>query len=158
MIRLRPVLRKIYDNLIPDQPVWDLCCDHGLLGEEALRSGLTKEVHFVDQSEPVMEKLKQQKGDLVGATFYLLNAANLPAPVSGSIVIAGVGSHTMIKILDTLQWHSDIRLLLSSNNKLQLIKEYFSERGWDSYIVEASHVEENHRMRPFFRIDLPGNE
>jgi tRNA (adenine22-N1)-methyltransferase len=158
MIRLRPVLRKIYDNLLPNQPVWDLCCDHGLLGEAAIHTGISSEVHFVDQSIPVMETLRRQKQDLVGATFYLLNAAHLPGPVSGSVVISGVGSHTVIKILDNLKWISSIRLLISSNNKPELLKEYFFRRGWDKYITEHTSVEENHRKRLFFRIDLPAND
>ncbi len=158
MNQLRPVLQKIFENLKQSEPVWDLCCDHGQLGERALRSGVTSEVHFVDQSSPVMATLKSNKKDLVGATFYLLDAAHLPTAVSGSVAISGVGSHTAIKILDNLKWQNDIRLLISVNNKLELFKAYIESRRWQAFVTEYADVAEKNRLRPFFRIDLPADE
>lgn len=49
-------------NLIPegDQAVWDLCCDHGLLGKQLLQKEKRGKVHFVDCVPSIMNKLEDE--------------------------------------------------------------------------------------------------
>jgi tRNA (adenine22-N1)-methyltransferase len=155
MTALRPVLQTIYDHLIPDLPVWDLCCDHGLLGIKALEEGKSPIAHFVDQSDPVMDVLKFKTQDVNGAHLYHQDAATLKQALHGNIVISGVGSHTMIKILEGIQWSEPSRLLLSTNNKQQMLTEYLDQKKWK---YDLNLVEEGHRKRPVFKIDLVAHD
>jgi len=100
-------LQFIYENLLPEKAVWDFCCDHGYLGIEALRSKKFSEVHFVDQVPHIVQAVE----DLVSkkfpevceqAHFRISKGEDLEIPVTGTVVIAGVGAFAIFKILESL--------------------------------------------------------
>lgn len=102
-------MQLIYDHLLPGKPVWDFCCDHGYLGLNAYESGLFSEVHFVDQVPHIVENLQRrfeseyrQDGNATGAVFHAHSGEDVRTMLSGTVVIAGVGAHTIAQILGPL--------------------------------------------------------
>lgn len=56
--RLTPRMKCFIEHALKEQPLWDICCDHGYVGIKALESSEFSEVHFVDQVPHIMERLK----------------------------------------------------------------------------------------------------
>lgn len=109
MFKLSRRMQLIYDHLLPGKPVWDFCCDHGYLGLNAYESGLFSEVHFVDQVPHIIEQLQQRfqseyfREDAgTKAYFHSRPGEDVPVELQGTVVIAGVGAHTIFQILQGL--------------------------------------------------------
>lgn len=109
MFKLSPRMQFIFDHLQPGQPVWDFCCDHGYLGLSAYRSGLFPEIYFVDQVDSIIENLRArfQRSHLrpelpANVQFFSCPGEAVPKEVRGTLVIAGVGAHTIFDILHGL--------------------------------------------------------
>lgn len=109
MFKLSRRMQLIYDHLLPGKAVWDFCCDHGYMGLNAYESGLFTQVHFVDQVPHIIERLEQRfqseyfRDDSVSQAFFHPRAGgSLEQPVQGSVVIAGVGAHTILEIVRSL--------------------------------------------------------
>lgn len=94
-------MQLIFEQLLPGEPVWDLCCDHGKLGLQALRSGQFPRVSFVDSASHLVEKIRDRLPAEVAAKggFFGVPAEKLPEPLSGTVVATGVGAHTLMGIL-----------------------------------------------------------
>lgn len=109
MFKLSRRMQLIFDHLLPGKPVWDFCCDHGYLGLNAYESGQFSEVHFVDQVPHIVEQLENRfqaeyfrEDSFVLAGFHSRPGEDLLQPVSGTVVITGVGAHTILKIIQSL--------------------------------------------------------
>lgn len=111
-MKLSNRLQFIYENLLPEMPVWDFCCDHGYLGVEALKSERFTTVYFVDQVPHIVQLLESVVADKFPkfhsqAKFIAAKGESIEEDVYGNVVIAGVGAFAIIKIL---------RALLKSNH------------------------------------------
>lgn len=140
MHKLTPRMQLIYDHLIPGEPVWDLCCDHGYMGLNAYESGLFPEVSFVDQVAPIVQRLEQRfkqyylnSKSSVTVRFFSLPGEELPTEIKGTLVIAGVGAHTIFKIVQALHGRSF----------LQASKMIFVPQKDDEKLLELLQAEEN---------------
>jgi len=103
MIKLSARLQNLLDRCEPGLPLWDLCCDHGLLGFAAIESGKFSEVILNDAVAHVVEDLDRKLEDSPGRTILAL-AEQINEPLTGNVVIAGVGGEKIFKILKT---HAD---------------------------------------------------
>lgn len=56
--KISPRLDYLFQQLQPGTDVWDLACDHGLVGMKAVVSGQFPSVTFVDKSVEAVEVLK----------------------------------------------------------------------------------------------------
>ena len=99
MAKVSERLMAIYENLIQGESVWDFCCDHGYLGISAYRSGYFPEVHFVDQVPHIIQRLQQEfaqkhfdEENSQQAFFWAQSGESLEVPLTGTAVIAGVGT------------------------------------------------------------------
>lgn len=102
-------MQLIYDHLIPGEPVWDLCCDHGYLGLNAYESGLFPEVYFVDQVESIIRRLEQRfhqdhfRPESSSQAYFLSQRGeDISMETRGTLVVAGVGAHTICKIVEAV--------------------------------------------------------
>lgn len=109
MIRLSERLTLVYDNLLPQKDVWDICCDHGYLGTAAYKSAKFSDIYFVDRVPTIIEKLETQFQKLVfktdaasKANFICTAAQDIKTNLTGTACITGVGGLTTFKILDGL--------------------------------------------------------
>jgi len=99
---LSPRLQKLYDLCQPKQPVWDLCCDHGLLGLWALHSETHPCVVFNDAVAHVLEGLQQKFGAHAPRAKVICGPAeDIVEPLDGNVVLAGIGGEKIVRILQT---------------------------------------------------------
>jgi tRNA A22 N-methylase len=91
----------------PGAPVWDLGCDHGRLGLNAVADGRASHAFCVDRSPAAIASLQSildahvAPALLPRLTLLCADAARLePRPVEGTVVIAGMGAGAMVRILD----------------------------------------------------------
>lgn len=154
---LSPKLQLIYENLLPGEDLWDLCCDHGYLGQVALASNEFNQVFFVDQVPHIIEKLEARlrkespksfdldasepsevEASLIKQTYLLSRKAhfrNVPAELLqeslfGNVVIAGVGAYTAFAIVKSLwerQFLQAKRLILSPQRDDEKFLRWLSE-------------------------------
>lgn len=109
MVKLSERLMTVYENLLPEKDVWDICCDHGYLGMAAYKNANFTHVYFVDRVPEIVDRLKNQfqksifKTDSVLKTTFICSAGqDINTNVTGTICITGVGGLSVFKILDAL--------------------------------------------------------
>lgn len=166
MAKVSERILTIYENLIHGEPVWDFCCDHGYLGISAYRSGHFPEVHFVDQVPHIIQKLEtdfaQKHFDEESsqrAFFWAQSGESIHVPLSGTAVIAGVGTHTIQDILLGLYAKPTVnvsRWILSSHRHEEKLEQFLA--SWNVFQEQFSltfvrEVVENGRNRKLLIFD-----
>jgi tRNA (adenine22-N1)-methyltransferase len=144
---LAPRLQTIFDALLCQEEVWDVCCDHGYVGLRALKENTFPFVHFVDQVPHIIETLPQ---DSPRAHYHPVPAEELDQVLGGSVVIAGVGAFTILSIVQSWEKRGILkakRLILAPQKDPDLIAmqerpgykliriELVEERGRDRFIM-----------------------
>lgn len=154
-VRLSPRLQALLDLALPGQPLWDICCDHGLLGLKAIEMGSFPEVHFVDQVPHIIRNLAIRLVDFEPDNevieCHLCAGQDIPIPVKGSVVIAGVGAQTILDILTGLFQKGRLqaeRLILSPQKDERDFPQAFAalfqsdwELGSDPFLITESDRE-----------------
>lgn len=152
MPKLSSRLRFLQSLLLEGEDVWDLCCDHGLLGEAAWASGRHPHVHLVDRVPAIMERLRARLGEREGMSFWTEDAGRLPVILGGTVVIAGVGGSRISEILEALRQESRLqarRLVLSPHkDEEDLAKNLPQILGPEWKLVATHQIEEGPRVRP----------
>lgn len=151
-------LQTILDHSIHGLPFWDLCCDHGLLGEQALKQNLASVVHFNDQVEHIMNSLIVRMQGVEGkVVFHLKPAEMIDQEITGNLAIAGVGGNTLVKILKTLDVNSFLqadRILLNPATRLDVLEQFLA--SWQSYKpVQKLDFTENGIERSVYVLEKP---
>ncbi|QWB96483.1 class I SAM-dependent methyltransferase [Mycoplasmatota bacterium] len=107
--------------------VLDIGTDHGFVLKEALDKGYIKKGIASDIGDkPLNQAKKNLKGyavDFVQSNGFL----NIEQPYD-LVVIAGMGSHTIIDILS--QEHDKKTYILQANDKYDLLRTYLFEHGY----------------------------
>ena len=138
---------KISDRLLtaknmakPNSTIWDLCCDHGLLGEQFVNESV--DIFLVDRSPSIIKNLESKFGSTTMSV--VCSSAEDLAPISGNCTayIPGVGTKTIQKILLKHVGNKDIRWVLGTHkNPIELrgllidmglkitLEEFVNERG-----------------------------
>lgn len=165
MLKLSPRLQLIFDLLLPGEPVWDFCCDHGHLGLNAIECGRFSEVHFVDQVPSIIDKLRgrwearsKTHPSPVGAYFHALSGQKVELSPRGSVVIAGVGAYTILEILQGLQEQGRLqarRLILGPQRDEEKLRQLLKELLGESYLQCKQEIEvlEGERLRKILVFD-----
>lgn len=134
---------------LPGEDFWDICCDHGLLGIAALRSSQFPRVHFVDRVPHIIEKLRRGLSTEKDVSIYLIGAEELGEELRGTVVIAGVGGHNIVKILESWSSRGNLRasrLVLNPLTHLGPLREFL--KTWPPYAEkETLIVRESDRDR-----------
>lgn len=163
-LKTTPRIQMLLESALVGSPIWDMCCDHGLLGLRALAREEFGEVHFVDQVPSIMKglELKLQSLSSQGLlNFYQLHcqkAESLSVPIEGSCIIAGVGGKTISIILSSLH-EADLlyakRLVLSAHSDEALMLSYFeSDKFKKVYrMVEKKEVSDRLKIRSIYVLD-----
>ena len=98
-------LQALLDRCAPGLPLWDLCCDHGLLGLAALASGKFPEVIFNDSVPHVLTDLEPRLADFANARRVLSLAEDIGESLTGNLVLAGIGGEKIFNILKSHNSH-----------------------------------------------------
>ena len=166
MIRLSERLQLVYSNLLPQQDVWDFCCDHGYLGGAAYKSGQFKNIYFVDPIASIMQKLEQNFNQYLldadsksSAYFKLQSGETIAEPVRGTACILGVGAFIIYDILAALAQNGHLRaqrLILGPHRDSEKLLTMLKNNALLSrYELTSQHeVIENGLTRDFYIFDL----
>ena len=132
-MKLSSRLLQIYQELKPGLPVSDLCCDHGYLGMHAYESEQFPEIIFVDQVPFAMNLLEKNFHQYVKneenkttVKFITSDAGKVQMPLTGNVVIAGVGGLNMMQMLEGLHQSHHLkpsRLILSPHRNQELYQK-----------------------------------
>ncbi len=165
MIKLSERLTIVYENLLPEKDVWDICCDHGYLGIAAYKNANFTHIYFVDRVPEIIDRLKIQfhksifKTDSAVKTSFIGTAGqDIHTNVTGTVCITGVGGSAIFKILDGLAKNNFLnadRLILGPHrdemNLLELIK---NSSLLNQYHLKSEYkIVENNFKRGLFILD-----
>ena len=152
-------LLKLYEQLRPGEPVWDVACDHGLLGLRALKAGIFPEVHFVDPVPEIILKLSNRlKGESfeqerTRAHLHVMPFSQVQEKISGTVVMAGVGAHTILNEVVALSaqvYFEPQRLVLSPHRDGAIFLKKFNEMNLKFQIKDEIKILERGRERQIF--------
>ena len=153
---LSPRIQLIVDHVIPNEPFWDLCCDHGYIGIGALTYKDVSEVHFVDQVPHIIEKIQSYSKSTQTPLFYHTSPAeNLTEQFSGTVVICGVGMNTIQDVLVANQKNkkSSIQRWIIGPHTHQDVSEVLSSLLTNYKLFQKTSVLERGRTRDFYIFD-----
>ena len=164
-MKLSDRLTTVFQNLLPQKDVWDVCCDHGYLGIAAYQSEKFNNIYFVDRVSTIIEQLHLQfnkhafrSQSKTLAHFICENAEKIKALVSGTFCVTGVGGLIIFKILEGLSSNGFLnadRLILGPHRDelklIELIKH--SSRLKQYHLQSQVDVMENDRVRSIFILD-----
>ncbi len=122
----------------PATELWDIGCDHGLLGLTAVVSGRVRRVHLVDPAISVIENLRSTlnspkykdwwREHEARVQLVLARGEDVIGDARGAIVIAGIGGETMVKILEHVQ--SFECLVLNPVSHVDEAQAFLESRNW----------------------------
>lgn len=161
-IKLSPRFKIFVDKILPNVPFWDLCCDHGYVGLEIFFNKKSSEVHLVDQVPHIMQKiakyLQDNLEDTSGIELHIESAQNLKVPLTGTVLIAGVGGKTIQiivqELLKTKLLHAT-RLLLSPHTDLKAFNELIQTQEFQTLytLTEKVPLDEGGIIKTLFVFD-----
>lgn len=122
---------KLIASLVDTDNVIDVGCDHALLDIYLTKEG--KKCIASDISEQVILKAKEniQKYNLEDSITLIQSNGleNITINPNSTIILAGMGAHTIIEILNT-DLSNVTTLLIQSNNDISLVREYITKLGY----------------------------
>ena len=134
-IPLSPRLKACCAFLVPGERVADVGTDHGYLGIWLLTQVIAPSVIASDIGQGPLAAARAN-AERFGCTdkmeFYLSDGVeNIPRDFD-TLVIAGMGAHTMVHILGNAPWLQNrrYRLVLQCQNKAHLLRAFLSQNGW----------------------------
>jgi tRNA (adenine22-N1)-methyltransferase len=158
-------LQALFSYCKRDLEIWDIGCDHGFIGKQALLENWPHKIHFVDQSKAVTRVLESELNQIQlpakSAGFEILtqNGAQLNIK-SGNVIIAGMGGHTMIEILDSLLLNlhakKSLRFILCPNDHVISVREFLNTKLLGLFAEQL--VKERGRIRQILVIEAEGHE
>ncbi len=142
------------------ETVFDLCCDHGLIGLEVLKQTNSK-VIFVDIVHEIMEKLSinLKATDIPSGNYSIItsNAIDLKVPQNACFIIAGIGGELAIKILENILNQVDqFEVIISANNNLIKLRKFLISKNLK--MVDEILVKDNKQFYEILKISHFGNE
>lgn len=110
----------------------DIGCDHGYLGIYLVKESLVKSIILTDIKESALNQAKKNilKAKLDIKTILTNGLENVNTNDLDTIIISGMGTKTIIDILNTGCLDRIENLVLSSNNNLYELRDYVESIGF----------------------------
>lgn len=111
--------------------IWDIGCDHGLLGLSFRDNSHVNEIHLVDPSKPVIDELQKKLKDsyiskpILNIHHQSGQSLTLPREKRNLIFIAGMGGTEIGEIVSSLhtQVDNDSLFVISPHRKILELRE-----------------------------------
>jgi tRNA (adenine22-N1)-methyltransferase len=136
--------------------IWDIGCDHGLLGLSFLNKPSVKQINLVDPSLPVVNNLKDSYITIPRINIIHSKGQDLtiPTPNQNSLFIAGMGGLEIKGILQKLrpQLGKEDRVFISPHRHVLEIREFLKDT--DYRLVEEGVLEEDGHYYPYLYLSL----
>lgn len=151
-MQLSKRLKTIIDLVEPCELVYDLCCDHGLIGLNIYSNKISKNVIFNDQVDSIINKLEDKICDIysyipLGIDFLKKPAKEIKFKNKSTIVLVGIGYGTIIRILPKIP--QDCIIILSSHTKALELRSYLNNKY---ELLDEVLVEENDKYYEILKI------
>lgn len=131
---------------------YDLCCDHGKLGEYILQNSQSVNVIFVDPIESIINNLKNRISQIAeeSVQFEIKRAQDIQYLENSVISIAGVGTHMAIEILEVCKDVDGCSFILNTNGDPLALRKYLIENNFklDSEIL----ISENNQFYEILKV------
>lgn len=140
-------LKAISSLINKEDIVIDTCCDHAYLAIYLKELGLCKEVYASDISKKALTNARNniQKHNLNIETFLSDGLKNINIKNLNTVVIAGVGTNTALKIVASAP-NNITKYIISSNNDHYNLRKRMQEKNY--YIEKEIIVKENNKFYP----------
>ncbi len=163
--RLSRRMKCFIDNALKNEPLWDICCDHGYVGIKALETSQFTEVHFVDQIPHIMDRLETLIKEYWrikpehNYTLHAMSGEDIEVDIYGTMLIAGVGGLTIKTIISSLLKKDKLharRLLLSPHTDEKTLIQLLDEVEFKNlyHLTDKILLPEGKRIKPLYIVDL----
>ena len=161
-IPLSDRLRACCNFISPGDRVADIGCDHGYLCIYLLTQGIAASVIASDINEGPLQSARvnaEKFGVREQIAFYLSDGVQKIPRDFDTLVCAGMGTDTMISILEAAPWlrNKQYRLILQCQSKRPMLRRYLSDNGW--HIARETLVKEGKFFYPIMEVIYePGHQ
>lgn len=163
--RLSRRMKCFIDNALKNEPLWDICCDHGYVGIKALETSQFTEVHFVDQIPHIMDRLEKLINEYWRIkpehkyTLHAMSGESLNIDIHGTMLVAGVGGLTIKTILSSLLEKDKLhakRLLLSPHTDEKTLIQFIEDAEFKTIysVTDKILMPEGKRVKPLYILDI----
>ncbi len=140
-------LQTIASLVTKDDYVLDLACDHAYLAIYLKQNNLCREVYASDISPNALNEAKKNiKNASLNIKTYLSDGfKNIPNLNLNTVIISGVGTKTIIDILEYAPNNIE-KYILSSNNNHAELRRYMYKNGF--YNTKEIVIKDHHKYYP----------
>ncbi len=136
---------KLIASFVDTDNIVDVGCDHALLdifltkqGKKCIASDISNEV-----LKKACENIKKYHLEKEIEVVQSDGLKNITLKENSTVVIAGMGTHTIINILKNANHNNITNLIIQSNNDLYLLRKYVTSIGY--YIEREASVLDNNK-------------
>lgn len=134
-------------NLVDNEDIIaDIGCDHALLDIYLVTNNIVNKAYASDvNSNALASGIKNiNKYKLNDKITIKLDDGinNIPKDIN-TLIISGMGSSTIIKILESNKLKQINKLIIQSNNDYYLLRKYLVNKGY--YIIEENYIKDNNK-------------
>ena len=150
MLKLSPRLQKIYSYIKPGESLIDVGTDHGYIPVRSAEENICTDITAADINKGPIESAKKaalNAGVYDKISFFQTDGlTGIPPIERGSVVIAGMGGETTVKILSGVKWlkKEGVRLILQPQSKIEELTEYLYGGGF--FMSDAGLVKDEGRI------------
>lgn len=148
-------LQSYYKN---EENIWDIGCDHGLLGSSFKDHENIHSIHLVDPSLPVINKLKDSYISVPKIKIHHKQGQNLFIESKSNLIfIAGMGGKEIGEIISSLhsQLDSTSRFVISPHRKILELRSLLNTLPIS--LLSERVVEENGQFYQILELSLSSN-
>lgn len=140
-------LQTIASFIKEEDIVIDTCCDHAYLAIYLKKNNLCKDVYASDISKYALNGAINniKRNNLSIKTFLSDGFKNIDEPQINTAVIAGVGTTTVLNIVNTCPQNIK-KVIVSSNNEHYELRTKMQKLGF--YLKEEKVIKENNKFYP----------
>lgn len=131
MLSLR--LKAVASYINRNDHVADIGCDHGLLGIHLVKSKKVKEIIVSDILPSALNNARENilKEDLVSFVYPKVgDGLEVIENDTNTITISGMGTHTILKILDNQKINQIDKMVICSNMDYNLLRKNIVKKGF----------------------------
>jgi len=136
-------LRALASFIDKEDVVADVGCDHGLLSIYLVENNLCRMVIATDVNAKALNNARNNisKRNLDITTYLSDGIRNIPLDGLNTLIISGMGTKTILHILEDDKALKNInKLVIQSNNDLALLRKELNNKGF--YLEDEEEVEE----------------
>jgi hypothetical protein len=133
--RAAPRIRATLARLDTALPIWDLCCDAGIIGRTAMDDDPAASIVFVDKRPHIVEALEARlarEPRYAGRHRVLIaDIRQMPLPPSPvNLIVAGVGTNLICAFLARLRDRHGDRIVASTSQNPERFERLAAEAGF----------------------------